>query len=87
MRDIVHSDCAYSHNDELRFEKLEYIYSFIERCQKSNYGEHKSMSRFIKNNIQYFIDFIEINEPIYDYLSSISYIEELQKFLEESFYK
>lgn len=43
LRDIIHIDSAYptseKHLSSYRYEKLESIYSFIEKCQQSNYGK------------------------------------------------
>lgn len=47
----------------------------------------ESVYHIIETCQQSSFDFIDINEPLYDYLYSISYIEELQKFVEDDFYK
>lgn len=73
LRDIIHIDSAYPQGDTARAgeraRKFESIYSYIEKCQHSNY------------------DNIELVEYIYDYLNSFNYIEELQKFREDDYYK
>lgn len=42
LRDIIHIDSCYASNDSdkmgERIKKLETIYTFIEKCQQSNYG-------------------------------------------------
>lgn len=43
LRDIIHIDSAFPQSDiqraNLRHEKLESIYTFIEKCQQSSYGK------------------------------------------------
>ncbi|KAH9521329.1 RasGEF [Dermatophagoides farinae] len=71
LRDIIHIDSAFPQSDtqraNLRHEKLESIYTFIEKCQQSNE--------------------IEIEEDVHKYLVSLRYIEELQKFREDDYFK
>ncbi|KAH9419182.1 RasGEF [Dermatophagoides pteronyssinus] len=70
LRDIIHIDSAFPQSDiqraNLRHEKLESIYTFIEKCQQSNE--------------------IEIDD-VHNYLVSLRYIEELQKFREDDYFK
>ncbi|KAI7686526.1 hypothetical protein SSS_09919 [Sarcoptes scabiei] len=73
LRDIIHIDSAYPQNDirlaNYRLEKLESIFTFIEKCQQSTYDE------------------IKVIQDVYNYLVSLRYIEELQKFREDDNYK
>lgn len=43
LRDIIHIHTAYPANElhlaNCRYDNLEMIYNFIERCQHSNYGK------------------------------------------------